>query len=735
MRARFLVLLTATLVTVPAATGLLAGSQAAPATPSAPAAQTGRAVPAAGPAPGAPGTGGAWTTGAKHGLGTATTTASKVWFTLGQGITHEVYYPQLDVPNVQDLQYVVTDGVSYTDLERDATTHTVTLPDPRALRYQQVNTARRGTYRITKTYVTDPERATVLVRTRFQVLSGPPLKLYVLYNPSLGNSAMGDVGRTAGGRLLASDGPVASALAASGGFTAATSGYSGTPSDGLIDLRDHRLDAVHESATAPGNLVQLAGLPVAADSTFTVALSFGATQDAAAGAAAASLRRGFGPVAAAYAAGWHRYLGSLPAPPRSVTRHGLTTQYQVAVMALKAHEDKTWRGAFVASMSVPWGHVVNADTCCASGYHAVWARDLYHVATASLAAGDRAAANRALDHLLTVQRRPDGSYPQNARLDGTPVWGGLQLDQVAFPLVLAWQLGRTDAVTYAKLKPSAQFLVSRGPGTPQERWEEEGGYSPSTIAAEIAGLVCAADIAARNGDTAAAATYRRVADDWQRRIESWTVTSTGHLPGGQRRYYERIDDNGNPDDGHYLEINNGGGWHDERDVVDGGFLELVRLGVKPAADPVVAASLPVLDAAVRRDTPSGPMWYRYNHDGYGETADGRPYTGAGVGRLWPILTGERGEYELARGRDAQPYLTAMARAANEGFLVPEQVWDRADAHGFTFGEGTDSATPLAWSLAQFVRLARSVDAGRNVETPAVVASRYGPPAGPARSAG
>jgi glucoamylase len=708
MRPRFLTGLLVAALALPATAGLAGSASAAE-------------------APGAPGISGAWTTGAKHGLGTSTTTASKVWFTLGQGITHEVYYPQLDVPDVQDLQYIVSDGSSFTDLERDATTHTVALADPRALQYRQVNTAKRGSYRITKTYVTDPDRHTLLVRTRFQVLSGGPLQLYVLYNPSLGGSAMGDSGRTSGGQLVASDSAVSSALAADTGFLAATNGYSGTASDGYTDLRDdHRLNASYDAATTPGNLVQTARIPVTADTTFTLALGFGSSQAEATANTSVSLSRGFATVASAYTSGWQQYLSSLPAPPRSVTGNGLTTQYQAAVMALKAHEDKTYRGAFVASMSVPWGQAVNADLCCAAGYHAVWARDLYEVATTLIAAGDTAAADRALDYLLTVQRRPDGSYPQNSRLDGTAVFGGLQMDEVAFPIVLAWQLGRTDAATYAKLKPSAEFLLHRGPATPQERWEEEGGYSPSTIAAEIAGLVCAADIADRNADPGAVAAYRRMADDWQSRLESWTVTSTGHLAGG--RYYERIDDNGDPNDGHTLSINNGGGDHDERDVVDAGFLELVRLGVKPAADPAVAASVSVVDATISADTPSGRLWYRYNHDGYGETSTGAPYTGAGIGRLWPILTGERGEYELARGRDAQAHLIAMASSANPGYLIPEQVWDRPDAHGFTFGEGTDSATPLAWSLAQFVRLARSIDAGRNLETPSVVAGRYTNPA-------
>jgi glucoamylase len=463
---------------------------------------------------------------------------------------------------------------------------------------------------------------------------------------------------------------------------------------------------------------------VGTDSTFTLALAFGASTADASANASASLGAGWSAVAASYQSGWHSYLASLSAPPASVTSAGLGQQYDVALMALKAHEDKTFSGAYVASLTVPWGNAVNADSCCVAGYHAVWARDQYQIATALLAAGDKAGANRALDYLFSVQERSDGSYPQNTRLNGTPVFGSLQMDEVAFPIVLAWQLGRFDAQSYAKVKASADFIAGHGPSTPEERWEEAGGFSPATIAAEIAGLVTAADVAQRNGDAASGNRYLTTADSWQQRVDGWTYTTTGHLAGGQ--YYERIDDNGSPSDGHTLCVANGGGCIDERDVVDAGFLDLVRLGIKPPADPHVTSSLAVIDQTIRTHTPEGDLWHRYNHDGYGETSSGGPFTGAGVGRLWPLLTGERGEYALTARQPAaaSAALATMAGAANQGLLIPEQVWDQPSTAGFTLGQGTGSATPLAWSMAAFVRLALSIDAGRDVETPSVVASRY-----------
>jgi glucan 1,4-alpha-glucosidase len=401
-------------------------------------------------------------------------------------------------------------------------------------------------------------------------------------------------------------------------------------------------------------------------------------------------------------------------------------QYAMAAMILAAHEDKTRRGAMIASLTIPWGDAVDASKGDVGGYHLVWSRDLYQVALAFDAVGDREAALRALDYIFTVQQRPDGSVPQNSWLDGRPYWTSLQLDEVAYPILLAEQLGRTDEQTWRRhVKRAADFLVAKGPSTPQERWEEESGYSPSTIAAEIAGLIAAAAIAERNGDTAAAARYRRTADDWEARLDEWTVTRTGpHAPGP---YFLRLTQRGRPDAGERLELNNGSGTFDERTIVDAGFLELVRLGIRKPDSPLMTTSLAAVDGVIGVRTPNGPAWYRYNHDGYGEKPDGRGYDGTGVGRLWPLLTGERGEYELAAGRDARPYLDALLAFANEGLMLPEQVWDRADAPRpgqFEFGEGTGSATPLAWTNAGFIRLALGVQQRRVIGTPEVVRRHF-----------
>jgi glucoamylase len=398
-------------------------------------------------------------------------------------------------------------------------------------------------------------------------------------------------------------------------------------------------------------------------------------------------------------------------------------------MTLKAHEDKTFRGAMIASMSIPWGFAVKADAPGVGGYHLIWARDLYEVASALLIAGDRAAAERALAYLFNVQQKADGSYPQNSWLDGKPYWTALQMDEISYPMILAWQLGKSDAETWQHhIRPEAEFVLSHGPATQEERWEEVPGYSPSTMAAEIAGLVCAADIASKNGAKDDAGRYLKTADTWAANLEAWTVTKTGHLGGplAAQGYYLRIDNNTDPDDGYMLDVRNGGGTWDERDVVDAGFLELVRLGIRPADDPAIERSVKVIDSTIRVQTPNGPSFHRYNHDGYGETLFGGPWLGQGLGRIWPIFTGERGEYEVARGHDAKPYLDAMENFANSGGMIPEQVWDQADPteSRFVFGAGTGSATPLAWSMAQFIRLVVCVEEKRIVEQPAIVAEHF-----------
>ncbi len=668
-------------------------------------------------APGAPGAIPTWTPGSKEAVGTATSTDSRVWFTLQGGILTEVYYPRLDTADVHSLEFAVSDGKTVWIESKDML-HSLSSIDENALVYHQTSSDSGGHFQISKTYATDPHHDSLLMDVSFS--GSPAYSLYVLYDPSLKNSGYGDTGYSQGDALVAEKADIASALVSSNGFTEMTSGFAGT-NDGYTDLLlHHRLEFSYARAEN-GNVIQAAKLQ---GSHFTLALGFGATSASAVESARASLKSGFSSISADYANGWHEYARSLRQVDKRYAR-----QFRLAAMTLKAHEDKTFRGAMIASMSIPWGFAVNADAPGVGGYHLIWARDLYEVATAMLVAGDRAAAERALDYLFNVQQKPDGSFPQNSWLDGKPYWTALQMDEVSYPMILAWQLGKTDGDTWQRhVRPAAEFVVAHGPVTEEERWEEVPGYSPSTIAAEIAGLVCAAEIARKNGANEDADRYLKTADNWAGNLENWMVTKTGHLGGtlASQGYYIRIDNNTDPNDGYQLDVRNGGGTWDERDVVDAGFLELVRLGIRSADDPAIERSLKVIDSTIRVQTPSGPSFRRYNHDGYGETLFGGPWLGQGIGRIWPIFTGERGEYEVARGRDATSYLDAMANFANSGGMIPEQIWDQANPteSRFVFGSGTGSATPLAWSMAEFIRLAVCIEEKRIVEQPAVVADHF-----------
>jgi glucoamylase len=668
-------------------------------------------------APGAPGATPTWTPGSKEAVGTATSTDSRVWFTLQGGILTEVYYPRLDTADVHSLEFAVSDG-KHVWIESKDMLHSLSSIDDSALTYGQTSNDPAGRFQISKTYATDPHHDTLLIDVTFS--GSPAYSLYVLYDPSLKNSGYGDTGYSQGDALVAEKASIASALVSSSGLLQMTSGFAGV-SDGYTDLLLHHRLTWSYARAENGNVIQAGKIEGV---HFTLALGFGTTPAAAVDSAHASLKNGFSSISADYAQGWHEYARSLRQVDERYAR-----QFRLAAMTLKAHEDKTFRGAMIASMSIPWGFAVNADAPGVGGYHLIWARDLYEVATAMLIAGDRAAAERALDYLFHVQQKPDGSFPQNSWLDGKPYWTALQMDEISYPMILAWELGRSDTDTWLHhIRPEAEFVVARGPATQEERWEEVPGYSPSTIAAEIAGLICAVDIARKNGANDDANRYLKTADVWAGNLENWMVTTTGHLGGAlaSQGYYMRIDNNTDPNDGYQLDVRNGGGTWDERDVVDAGFLELVRLGIRPADDPVIERSIEVIDSTIRVQTPSGPSFRRYNHDGYGETLFGGPWLGQGVGRIWPIFTGERGEYEVARGHDATNYLDAMSNFANSGGMIPEQIWDQADPteSRFVFGSGTGSATPLAWSMAQFIRLVVCIEEKRIVEQPAIVADHF-----------
>jgi glucoamylase len=414
---------------------------------------------------------------------------------------------------------------------------------------------------------------------------------------------------------------------------------------------------------------------------------------------------------------------------------------RVSQSVILTHEDKTYPGAFIASASIPWGASKSDDDL--GGYHLVWTRDMVQSATALLACGRVETARRALVYLACTQH-PDGGFAQNFWIDGTPYWSGIQLDEVAFPIILAWRLWKAEGLgefdIFSFVVNASSFLVRYAPVTQQERWEENAGYSPSTLAAVISALVCAADICRSRGSAELGSFLEDFADWIEAHLDEWTTTRRGVLLPEIPYHYMRIRPPAAGEPFHNAAIppgmirisNRGPGEKDvfeAREVVDAGFLELVRYGIRRADDPLIIDSLKVVDSALKKETPYGPCWRRYNHDGYGQRKDGGPYLGWGQGRAWPILTGERAHYELAAGRDTKLFVTAMERFSSFGGMLPEQVWDHDDlpSEGMYFGRSAGSAQPLVWAHAEYIKLLRSVVDGQVFDRIPVVADRYAMP--------
>jgi glucoamylase len=747
-------------------------------------------------APGGPGAMSYFDLARKDCVGTAAGTGSKVWYTVAGGVLSDVYEPTIDNTNVSTLQYVVTDGATFTDLQTRDMTYTVAA-DPTGMACTVTATDAKHGFQLVTTYITDPASDTVLMHTRLQDAPGSStnlagLHLYARLDAHVnGNGGGGSDNAGANSGVVAASGgtsvpvifaantvtnavnrdyavPTYMALAGTSAH-AASVGYAGAASDGLTQL-----DAAHAltpyTSAPDGHIVATEDVTPGPGHEVTLALGFGRTQAQSAAVAQGSLRAPFALAEAGYLGGWARYDAGLRRPPvrlpgqtlsqaASVVRH-----YYLSANVLKASEDKTYPGAIVASLASPWGQSVPAGVTSGGepayfgSYREVFARDLYEAFTGLLADGDLATARAAALFLFDRQQLPSGALPRNSLLNGAaaPDTGGLQLDETSYPILMAYLagLGGDNALWQNHIRPAADFLVANGPSDGVERWEEQTGYSPSTIAAEIAGLTAASAIAAQHGDRARAHLYQATADDFQRNIKSWTVTTTG--PDGPR-YFIRLSKTGDPNAAISYSLGNGGPTLDQRSVIDGGFQDLVRLGELPVGDPDVQASLAVLDKQISVSTPSGTGYYRYGNsaalgsaDGYGDcyqpsqtscTTPGAPWppTDAGTGHLWPVLSGERAESDVAEGATsgAESLLQSMIRFSSGVGLVPEQAWedpglaaspygsDPATASiGFTDGGAAGSASPLTWAQAQELRLILSLGTGKDVDTPAITTDRY-----------
>jgi glucoamylase len=668
---------------------------------------------------GAPGIEPRWTSSAKEGFGTAYHTSCRLWFTLSHGIVNEIYYPSVDQPNTRDFQYLISDGESFCHEEKIDLDHELDYPEKGCLFYRLTNTERNGRYRVIKHILADPHRSVLLIRTKLEILDKAlkdKLRLYALLAPHIDRCGAGNSGRCveiSGSKLLhAQRGNFHLVMGCTTHFTRMSAGYAGA-SDGWQDLQNFKMDWTFPSAEN-GNIALTGEIDPRQGEEFTVAIAMGQSFPSAAAKLLGSLADPFDKHRESYVRQWRRTSVDWAHGYHEHTGDEGAT-YRLSRCILLSHEDKVFEGAIVASMSIPWGETKGDNDL--GGYHLVWTRDLVQSATALLATGQTGTPLRAMIWLAVIQR-PDGSFPQNSWINGRAYWTGLQLDEIAAPILLAWRL-RREGVVLGQCDPchmirlAAAFLMLEGPVTGQDRWEENAGYSPSTLAAIIAGLVCAADFATAAADKEFILAYA----DWlEAHVEDWTVTTRGELVADFPRHYIRInpadpiapDPHADPNTT-MIQIANGGGLHEARNVVGGDFLHLVRYGIRAASDSIVRSSIEVIDRVLKRDLPQGPCWRRYNHDGYGQQPDGSAFDGTGEGRSWPILTGERGHYELAAGKDTMPFIKAMEGFGNRGGMISEQLWDADDLPNGRMKKGlpTGAAMPLCWSHAEYISLVRS----------------------------
>jgi glucoamylase len=714
-------------------------------------------------------------------VGTAVnSTSSSVYFTGYEGNVSEVYYPTVDTLATANMEFLVGDTAKTFVDEEKLQSWTVTQPDPKSMRWQATTGNIGHNWQITKMIFTDPSNSTLIQQTTFQALNGKTVgdfNLYLLYKPYLKNAAADNSGSTvvSGGHTYlvasSSDSSDYTAFRASigwtveNGVTMVSSGYYGV-NDGWQDLMVGNPPGCTMRwayASAPnGNVGQMGWLNTAGNPaisiTFTVAVGFGSTRDNAIVAVNNTLAKNIASQETSYDDAWHSYTGGLS------TQSGTAdNQYYLSAMTLKTMQDKS-NGAMIAGIGTPWGPSEGDGD--PGGYHLVWSRDMYKFANALITAGDTTSATKAVNWLFNVDMDPfTGRFPQNAYVSGKPSWNATQMDEQAMPIILAYRLGSSIYnAQWPKIKLTANYIYTNGPWTQEERWEENSGYSPSTIAAEVAGLVDAAQIALANNDTVDAANWLTAADYWQQNVTAWTYTTQGCLNVNSNcnstSMYMRINTSGAqggglpggwnpsgyPNPNMSIGIGNNGGGHRAIDIVDGGFLELVRMGVKRPNDPTITNSLMAYDGVIKQTIGSNvyPAWFRYNFDGYGETNSGGSYDGSsGRGRLWPIFEAERGNYEIAAtgaGSAGASYLAALKAFSTRQGFISEQIWnpsttlppDTDNPSGWTVttpagdtpGTITGSMEPLNWAQGEYITLLADIAAGQVIDIPPAVCSRY-----------
>ncbi len=559
-----------------------------------------------------------WTTGQKDGIGTALSDASHVYFTIGKGRPTEIYFPSPDKIVIHSITLFLEGKISETDFN-----YSVEIPDDFAPFYKIFSK------NVEKEILTNPDADELLITYKSASYKNT---LKIAFPEKIETSLI------KGNTLFVKTKNTTLFINLNISFSAE---------------QYEKFTLLHINSNK-----------------FLLRISFGKSKESAEKALFKN-RDTFEKIKNEFVADWRKYAEKLHLEGKGML-------YKRGIVAMKCMEDKEYKGATVASLAIPWGS--KAALSEKNGYHLVWARDLFFVSIAMYLAGDREFANSALNYMIEKLMRPNGSFKQNATINGNERWSATQMDQIAFPIILAHFLKRSDLV-YG-LKKSANYIANNGPWTEQERWEEIAGFSPYAMSLQSKALNLYADM--RESVGLEAGIYRNKANEFAQNIPPFCYIKRGIFP--PHEYFARISKGSPGKDKMYLK----GKYFTPGEMISSDFLYLVFTGLYPPNGPLIRNSIDATDNILRVETPKGPSFYRYNGDIYGFDGS-KP-----KGRLWLILTAERGIFELMRQGNAKKYLEALERFSTPTYLLPEQV--------FEDGTPTESAMPLAWSHAAYIIL-------------------------------
>ncbi len=692
--------------------------------------------------PGNPGAKPNWTSSAKDGVGTSISMGSRLWFTISNGIVTEIYYPRIDQANIKDIQLVISREDDFFEEEKGDCNHEISQVEQGVPAFHVINTSKSSSFEIEKTILTDPRRDVLIQRVKFKSLKEERKKyhLHVILTPHIKNCGYGNNGWIGDYKgvpmMFAQRDDISLALACSNPFINMSCGYVGT-SDGWQDIKQNKKLTNFYSKISNGNIELTGEIDLStSNGEFTLALAFGNNAAEAGQLARNTLNKNFDHMLSQYKKSWEEFQNEC-LDLNSLSGNGID-YYRISTAVLKTHMDKRFSDGIIASLSIPWGFSKSDNDL--GGYHLIWPRDLVEAAGGLLAAGDFTSAKQILDYLMSTQEE-DGHWPQNMWLDGTIYWQGIQMDETAFPILLANALIQANELdnphVWPMVKKAASFLVRNGPVSQEDRWEEDGGYSPFTLAVEIAALLAAADFAQEAGESEIAQFLTETADMWNSKIEQWTYITDTEISKklNIEGYYVRIgpkniSDAASPLNG-YVPIKNRPPSQSKflfENIVSPDALALVRFGLRSANDPRIVNTVKLIDSMLKTETNNGPVWYRYNEDGYGEHENGDPFDGTGIGRGWPLLVGERAHYEIAKGNmnEARRLCRVMEKQSGPGGLISEQIWDSKDIpeKNLINGHPTGSAMPLVWAHAEYIKLLHSLNEHSIFDMPNQTRRRY-----------